>query len=120
MIRPRDGEGWAKVEADVKSEIAAMKRVMAERRDPLAHGLGGGVSAVAEHWEPILATPEPIPFDQVFVEATRNAAGEALDAVRRRRLFTHIEQSSILVFAKIEALSDWLLQRLDALAPANE
>ncbi|MEX2225379.1 MAG: hypothetical protein WEB52_02890 [Dehalococcoidia bacterium] len=118
MVRPRLQEGWTKIEADVKSEIAAMKRVMAERRDPLAHGLGGGVSAVAGHWEPILAAPDLIPFDQVFLEATRTAEGEALDTARRQRLFGYIEQSSLIVFAKIEAVSRWLLARLDELDEA--
>lgn len=118
MVRPRLRHGWSKVETDLKSEIAAMKRVMAERRDPLAHGLGGGVSAVAEHWEPILAAPALIPFDQVFVEATRTAAGQVMDVDRRQRLFSYIEQSSILVFARIEALSDRLAERLDALDEA--
>jgi hypothetical protein len=96
-----------------------MKVVMAERRDPLAHGLGGGVTAIAEHWEPVLAAPEPIHFDSLFKSATRSVAMSGLDAARRRRLFGYVEQSSVIVFARIEALSDVVNEALDKLqAPA--
>jgi hypothetical protein len=56
VLRPKDKE-WRTKEAELRVPIRQLKEGTAKVRDPLAHGLGGGVDAIHQErlWEPFLA-----------------------------------------------------------------
>ncbi len=106
LVRPKDPD-WRAREDGTRNDVKKMKDEIAKRRDPLAHGLGGGVGAVPEGqlWEPYLASAQ---FDADIVTGAYEAMGP-------RREFWHslLEQTTILALGRIEAIFDKLLEYVE-------
>jgi len=79
-----------------------MKSEIAKRRDPLAHGLGGGVVAIQEDrlWEPLLAARI---YDVDIVASFYQRAGP-----KRQRWYSYLRDTSVLAFAVVEAIAEKL------------
>jgi hypothetical protein len=98
LVRPRDSD-WRIKERAVRDDIKKMKVRVAKLRDPLAHGLGGGVTGIQEEhlWEPFLAAEV---FDVDLVASRHQSCGQ-----HRQRWHSYLEQTTTLVVAALEATS---------------
>jgi hypothetical protein len=98
VVRPKDRE-WQTKERALRHDIKKMKVEIAKRRDPLAHGLGGGVTGIQEDflWEPGLASNSS---DVDLVASLYHQVGP-----RRERWHSYLEQTTVLALAAIEAIS---------------
>ena len=114
VIRPLDANGWQAFERDVATQMRALKTAIAAVRDPLAHGLGGGVAGLIDRWEPMLAAPMNV-FDGSFVKSAVGGFESAVEIKRRRMWFRAAHRANLLLFAYSEAISRQLLDRIEAL-----
>ena len=103
LVRPKDGD-WRIKEAAVRDDIKKMKAKVAKVRDPLAHGLGGGVTGIEDErlWEPFLAARA---FDVDLVVSRYQGAAQY-----RQRWHSHLHKSTILAIAVLEATSKRLAE----------
>jgi hypothetical protein len=107
FVRPKDKEGWQATQAALRQDVGKLKVEMAKVRDPLAHGLGGGVTGIQEQqlWEPFLAGRL---FEFDFVESVYRGASP-----RKQRWCSMLEKATILALAQVEKTSEGLIQHLD-------
>jgi hypothetical protein len=115
VIRPLNPNGWQTFERDVATQMKLLKGPIAAVRDPLAHGLGGGVAGLMDQWEPILAAPTNV-FDGAFVKSAVDGLQTAVEIKRRRMWFRAAHRANLLLFAYSEAISRKLLDEIEALA----
>ena len=118
-IRERDPDGWQDFQRQVAAESRVLKDRFGQLRHPLAHGLGGGVQGITEHWESILAA-SVIATDPNFVKSSLASMVEATDAKRRQSWFRAVHRANIVLFAYSEAFSDRLLERIESLPPVED
>ncbi len=110
VIRPLDPR-WQMFERQLTEQVRVLKEPIAKIRNPLAHGLGGGVSGLLDQWEPILAAPVNI-FDEEFVESSVRPLKSAVEVQRRRSWFRALHRANLLLFAYSEALSGTMLRKI--------
>jgi hypothetical protein len=98
LVRPKDSD-WRIKERAVRDDIKKMKVEVAKLRDPLAHGLGGGVTGIQEEdlWEPFLAARA---FDVDLVASRYQSSAEY-----RQRWHSYLLQTTALVVAALESIS---------------
>ncbi len=112
VIRPLDPEGWQAFEREVADQMSTLKKPISAMRDPLAHGLGGGVEGLTSQWEPVLAAPVNI-FDGDFVRSSVGSFAGTVEIKRRRFWFKAVHRANLLVLAYSEALSRKLFDKID-------
>ena len=103
LVRPKDNTWQAKQKA-IRDDVKKMKDEIAKRRDPLAHGLGGGVLGIQEErlWEPFLAGRA---FDVDIVASFYERASP-----KKQRWHSFLEPVTILAFGAVEAISEKLCE----------
>jgi hypothetical protein len=111
VLRPLDPTGWQDVERAISVDLQLLKDRIANVRNPLAHGEGGGVSGIADQWESILAAPVNV-FDDDFVKRSVGSLLETVTIQRRRRWFRAVHRSNLLILAYSEAFSGRLLREI--------
>ena len=98
LVRPKDS-AWQAKEKAIRNDIKKMKAEIAKQRDPLAHGLGGGVLGIQEErlWEAFLAGRA---FDIDLVASFYQHASP-----NRQRWYSFLEATTILAFGAVEAIA---------------
>ncbi len=106
LVRPKDKD-WQAKQAHVRDDVNRMKQEIAKIRDPLAHGLGGGITGIQEErlWEPYLAMGH---FDVDLVGEFYERIEEFQD-----RWVDRVEQTTVLALGGIEAIFGKLSEHVE-------